>query len=107
MNEQEKHQFLALWSATRQKGAWRYVLATALSWGTVSAFLVRLLITLLDQGLHWPAIRAAFWSEEYLRYWGVFLLGGLCYAVTMWFYFGWQYRRLRRQEKQGEDIEGG
>ncbi|MEZ4942659.1 MAG: hypothetical protein R3D58_17425 [Saprospiraceae bacterium] len=99
MNAQEKQQFLEHWKTTRQKGAFRYVLATAISWGTLTAFLVRFFMTVIEQGFSWTALRGAYNSREFLLYWGVFLIGGLFYAVTMWFYFNWQYRKLEAAQQ--------
>ena len=99
MNVQEQQQFLAHWEQTRRKGAFRYILFTGLSWGTFSAVAIRFLMFLLAQDFSLEGLTGTFKSREFLVYWGVFLLGGLCYSLTMWFYFGWLYRKYRKKDE--------
>jgi cbb3-type cytochrome oxidase subunit 3 len=47
----------------------------------------------------------AYYSEEFLLYWGIFLLGGLFYGLTMWFYFNWQYRKIRAEHAAAQEDE--
>lgn len=97
MNETEKKQFLAHWEKVRRKGILWYALPTAVAWGTTGAVVIRFFSTLFDQGISPDILAHAFYSQEFLRFWGVFLAGGLCYGLTMWLYYGWLYRRYRAQ----------
>lgn len=93
MNTAEKQRFVQHWENVQRKGALLYVLGTALSWGTISAFAVRFFMYFFDQGFDWITLSGVFLTREFLLFWGVFLFGGLCYGVTMWFYFGWLCRK--------------
>lgn len=106
MNAQERQQFLDHWKAVRAKGIVRYVVITAISWGTFSAVFLRAIMVLLEQGFSPTSLLSAFNSREFLIYWGVFLIGGLAYGVTMWFYFNRRYRKLQpEQEPQAKPSE--
>lgn len=95
MNAAEKQAFVQHWEKVKSRGPILYVLATGLSWGTLSAFAVRFLMQFLGEGFNWPALRSDFLSEEFRVFWGVFILGGFCYGLTMWFYYGWMYRKCK------------
>lgn len=99
MNLQEQKQFVEHWKQVRRRGLLPYVALTALSWGTFSAFFVRLFTTLIDRGLDGTAFRSAFVSKEFLLYWAVFLAGGVAYAFTLWFYFNHRFRKLIARQK--------
>lgn len=99
MNTAEKQAFARHWEKVRRRGPVLYVLFTGLSWGTVSAFAVRFFMQFFDEGFNWPALRSDFLSTEFRVFWGVFILGGLCYGLTMWFYYGWLYRKYGAAEK--------
>lgn len=96
MNAKEQQQFQEYWKTIRRKGPLRYIFLTALSWGTISAVMIRLFMTIFDQGLNGPALVDAFNSREFLLYWAVFLVGGLFYALTMWLYYNWQFRKIQK-----------
>lgn len=95
MNAAEKQAFVQHWEKVKGRGPILYVLATGLSWGTLSAFSVRFLMQFFDEGFNWPALRSDYLSEEFRVFWGVFILGGLCYGLTMWLYYGWMYRKYK------------
>jgi len=100
MNTAEKQQFIQHWEKVRRRGAILYVLGIALSWGTISAISVRFLTHFFDQGFDWAALSSVFISREFLRFWAIFLFGGLCYGLTMWFYFGWLCRSYQAEIKK-------
>lgn len=95
MNKTEKQSFVLHWEKVRRRGLVLYVLVTGLSWGTISAFAVRFFMQFFDEGFNWPALRSDFLSMEFRVFWGVFILGGLCYGLTMWFYYGLLYRKYK------------
>lgn len=99
MSPKEVELFLEHWKQVRRKGVLLYILPTALSWGTFMVVFLRLFMALIDQGISLSSLRNAFWNEEFLVYWGVFLIGGLAYAITLWFYYNWRFRKLSARQK--------
>ena len=97
MNQDERKQFMQHWEQVRRKGVFRYTLLLALTWGTLSAAVIRLIFVLMEQGFSLPALQGEFYSRDFLRFWGIFLLGGLCYSLTLWFYYQWLYRKYSKQ----------
>lgn len=100
MNQQERQQFVAHWEQVRGKGIFLYILPSALTWGTCPAVIIRLIMVILGQGLSLSLLEAEFTSREFLVFWGVFLLGGLCYSLTMWFYYQWLYGKYRPRPEE-------
>lgn len=98
MKPHEKEQFLETWADLRSKGILRYVLATAVSWGTLTVVFFRLILIFIDETFSLEALRNAYLSQEFLRYWGIFLIGGIFYGLTMWFYFNWRYRKIKSEK---------
>src|SRR5262245_5825534 len=96
MNTQEKQQFVQHWEKVRQRGFVLYVVLTGITWGTIYELAVWLVFILLDHDFGWAAFQTELTSPEFLKQWGIFLVGGLCYGLTMWFYFEWQYRRYKQ-----------
>ncbi len=98
MNTNEKQQFHAHWEKVRRRGIVLYVLAVAVSWGTVFAVFFRFLYVLLEQDLNLDALQAAFLSRNFLDFWGCCMLAGLLPGLLLWFFYQWQFRRMMNDE---------
>jgi len=97
MNANEKQQFLAHWAKVRRRGIALYLLVTALSWGTVSAVLLRFVAVLLEQEITADNFRAAYLSRDFLGFWVWCLLAGLLLGLLFWFFYRRQYRVLSKE----------
>lgn len=104
MTAQERQLFLDYWAQARRKGVLRYVVITAISWGTLTAVFLQLILMLLEQGLSVAALKDTFYTREFLVFWGIFLAGGLFYGLTMWFFFNARYRKLQAQKDKPEEA---
>ena len=106
MNEQEKQQFLQTWEKNRKRGIILYVIATALSWGTLTVIFFQAFLLIFEGNFNLEALKSAYLSDSFIRDWGIFLIGGLCYALTIWFFFNWRYRKLKAAERRESSDDG-
>jgi len=99
MNANEKQQFRAHWEKVRRRGIVLYVLAVAVSWGTVFAVFFRFVFVLLEHDLDLGALQAAYISRNFLDFWGCCLLAGLLLGLALWFFYQWQFKRVMSDER--------
>ena len=85
------------WEKTRTRGRTRFILLTALRWSLTMGIFLNLFLAVMARGtLDVSVLQEAFWSRTALLRLGVWLLGGLGYALTMWYLNERSYRGYQK-----------
>lgn len=85
------------WEKVRAQGRTRYILLTALRWGITMGIFLNLFLAVIAHGtLDAAVLQEAFLSRTALLRMGIWLLGGLGYALTIWYLNERSYRTYQK-----------
>ncbi|GEM_PF-918103 len=99
-----EEKYIRDWELKQSRGKWQYIILTAIVWGILIPFIVKLFV-LAAQGNIWSgtAWKATFYTRSYLLFMAYFFLALFAYGLMMWQLAAQKYKQLK--EKQREEIE--
>jgi hypothetical protein len=102
-----EEKYIRDWEIKQSRGKWQYIILTAIVWGTLIPFIVKLFV-LAAQGLIWTgaAWRATFFTRDYLQFSGYFYIALFSYALMMWQLAAQKYKQLKQKQLEEESGHG-
>jgi hypothetical protein len=83
--------FITFWEKQLEKGRWKYILATGLSWGTFMFVFMEIVNFFNEWRLE------TMTTGKYIFLFIYWLVGGLLFGLINWYFSNKRYNKLKRQ----------
>lgn len=102
LSREEK--YIYEWETRRGRGKWRYVVLTALVWGTIVPVLIAAFKLAFKGLLSFATLSDAVGSSSFLFTWLKFVAGFFVFAMLMWYMARKKYQELKRKQVAGQEF---